>query len=306
MTAVCVTHGDVDGMTCAAQILRREEGNCEIVYSNARYLPATLKRVSLSEPRPDRLYITDLPASEASFRVAASIVSQGTEVLWVDHHDWPDGLLSRMSEVGVSAIYRCGLDTPAGVLLGTYLSCEDSYCEQIGRICYASAHGTTWEREWFMRLSSSVGDCTRDVLERLAGNLPFTVEDREAIDLSIQREAMADEVLARPPLIETTGQHRLMAVYDTSGSPRLYLGKKVFARHDLRLCLHRISSTKWQLATAPGERIDMTSLVSKAHDIDSQLHIGGRSHELLAIEFRGGDMPDNMHERVVEFIKSTL
>ena len=36
--SLIITHGDVDGMVCAAQLIRREQSNCEQVFSNAKYV----------------------------------------------------------------------------------------------------------------------------------------------------------------------------------------------------------------------------------------------------------------------------
>jgi hypothetical protein len=308
MSAICITHGDVDGLTCAAQLLRREGGNCDVIFSNARYLSQSLARLTRQQPAPQRLYITDLPASEEAALLVMSLATQGTHVLWVDHHDWPETLVARLTQAGIQVIYHCSLQTPAGVLLGSHLAGEDAFCEQIGHICYASKQGTPWARNWFMRLASATGTCSREILERLAFDHPMTPEDEQAIDGFHQREAIANQLLAQPPRIETTHQQRLMAVYDTSDTPQIYLGKAVFARYPVQLCLHRITPQKWHLTVGPSHRIDMNHLKSHACTVAPHIQIGGRPHQLYSIDVRqsSDQWAESIHEDVVALVKEYL
>jgi hypothetical protein len=295
-------------MTCAAQLLRIEKGDCEIIFANALYLSGTLTSLIKRDSIPLCLYITDLPASENSFELAKSLVSQGTKVLWVDHHNWPTNLESQMKSVGIEVIYNFSLGTPAGVLLGKHLSINDEYCYQIGKICYASKNGTPWERKWFMRLSGAIGKSSPDILERLAYNQPMTSEDEEVVNDFLQREVVAQKLLAQIPRIETTQQQRLMAVYETSDIPNIYLGKQVFKHHKVQLCLHRIHFNKWQLATATGNKIDMTDLINYIKSVAPEINIGGRPFQLLSIKANASsnNWPKEIHEYIVDLIKEKL
>jgi hypothetical protein len=53
-SALIITHGDVDGMVCAAQLIRRERGDCEVVFSNADRIARKLEAVPGSQEMPRR------------------------------------------------------------------------------------------------------------------------------------------------------------------------------------------------------------------------------------------------------------
>ncbi len=61
--AIIITHGDVDGMVCAAQLIRREKSNCNLFFSNAKYIKSSLYRILQSSQKPVRVYVSDIPAN---------------------------------------------------------------------------------------------------------------------------------------------------------------------------------------------------------------------------------------------------
>jgi len=71
--AVVITHGDVDGMVCAAQLIRREKSNCDLSFSNAKYIKSSLARILRSSQKPRRIYISDIPANSDIIRVLERI-----------------------------------------------------------------------------------------------------------------------------------------------------------------------------------------------------------------------------------------
>jgi len=116
--AAILTHGDVDGMTCAAQLIRREQGDCKLVFSNARWIARHLRQLLKAGDRPKRVYVTDIPASARAAIVIEELAEAGTEVYWIDHHPWPVGLVDRVRQCCIRVEYNESLRTPAGVLLG--------------------------------------------------------------------------------------------------------------------------------------------------------------------------------------------
>jgi hypothetical protein len=235
-TAVIITHGDVDGMTCAAQLIRREQGDCRLVFSSAKWITRHLTRELEGDSPPVRLYVTDIPASDSAVRTVKELAAAGVDVYWIDHHPWRNGLLDRSREYCAQVEHNEALSTPAGVLLGAWLRKEDPYCERIGRICYASERGTEWERNWFRLLSRFIGKCDRSVLERLAYEQDFTPEDLRHIRHQERLEEIAEEILTDDPRTVTTSQGKQLAVYDTADTPGVYLGGKVFRHHPVDYC----------------------------------------------------------------------
>jgi hypothetical protein len=282
--AMIVTHGDVDGMVCAAQLIRHEGQGCGLVFSNARYVQHAIRRLTQLPRKPARLYVCDIPACMEVEVILSSLSVAGTQIFWIDHHPWPEGVKEAIQQYCRLVIHNESLSTPAGVLTAQWLKETDTYFEAIGRICYASAKGTEWERNWFKLLSSYVGNGHREVLERLAYNLVFTEDDLLRIRQKELDEQSASEILARPPQIVTAANGWRIAIYDTSDGRGIYLGRKVFNHHNVDYCLIRISGTKWQLASNPVRRHDMSRLIG-THSLDgSRILAGGRGRALLSLE----------------------
>lgn len=280
---ILITHGDVDGMVCAAQILRREKSNMELVFSNAKFIHSKLYSV-LQNNIPKRIYITDIPASIEVEQSLNILFSKGSEVFWIDHHPWPEGVYDRIVKLCTEVVYKKGLEYPAGALVGQWLKKEDPYYEQVGNICYAYEKGTDWERNWFRLLASYIGKSEREVLERLAYNQDFTQTDLDRIEQQKESEQISEDILFKQPETVTVKSGKEMAIYDTSQMKGVYLGQKVFQHHNVDFCLTRISEKKWWLASNPTSKHSMKALLGK-HQLDNMtITIAGRENELLSIE----------------------
>jgi hypothetical protein len=280
-----ITHGDVDGMVCAAQLIRREQSQCELIFSNAKYINRALQGREKQAALPAKIYISDIPANARTPGTLKALREKGVWIGWIDHHPWPEAVRARVEEIVDVLVYNASLSTPAGVLLGRWLKEDDPYYDQVGRICYAYEKGTVWERNWFRLLASYIGDSDRAVLERLAYNNDFTDEDLQRINDQEKMEQCSEELLLKAP--ETVSVHSggLMAVYDTSTERGLYLGHKVFDHHDVQYCLIRISQGKWQLACNPSLKRSMKALMGHHTEGRENFSVAGRQSELLAIEW---------------------
>jgi len=306
-SALIITHGDVDGMVCAAQLIRRERGNCEVVFSNGRWIARKLEAVLRPQEKPRRVYVTDIPADAKAAAVVTQLMGAGTEVCWIDHHPWADGLVAQMQAICTKLIYNEALSTPAGILLGEWLGKEDSYCQQIASICYAYETGTAWQRDWFRLLSSCVGKAGQPTLDRLAFDRPFTEEDLQAIQRQGGADRVAEEMLSAEAPVVRTAAGKALAVYDTSDKPGVFLGRKVFAHHQVDYCLIRISDRKWQVASRPDVDLPLEKLMG-LHDLDgTRISVAGRPKRLLAIAVSAPVtvLPD-AHERIIDFVRRLL
>jgi hypothetical protein len=305
-SAIIITHGDIDGMICAAQIIRREKSQCEVQFSNARYIASKLRAILNPDSYPAKVYITDIPAHEKLAEVIERLVENGVEIFWIDHHPWEDGLIERLRRSCEVLIHNASMATPAGVLLGRWLSEEDPYFQRVGNICYAHEKGTPWERNWFRLLASYVGKSDRAVLERLAYDLELTQQDHDRIQNEILKEQLADTILAKEPRVEQTNSGKSMAIYDTAGTPQVYLGQKVFGHHPVDYSLVRVKEKKWQIASNPTSGLTLRSIVGE-HDLAGlRVTAAGRPDQLLAIEVRTAHVPTDIHEVIVTWVKSRL
>ena len=304
--AVIITHGDVDGMTCAAQLIRHESGNCELQFSNAKWIASKFVALAQRGQQPARIYITDIPASAPCQPSARQLAQSGAEIYWFDHHPWEEDLVAELRQVCAEIVYRPAIQYPAGILLGMWLDAQDPYCGQIGRICYASECGTPWERDWFRLLSSYIGKSDRAVLERLANNLEFTPDDRDRIAAQVKLELQSERIISEDPERIRSAYGRSIAAYDTSAWPGIYIGRKVFNHHDVDYSLVRITDCKWQLACHADRGLNMARLIGR-HALGAEaIHVAGRPDRLLSIELTAGDVPAEAHGQVVSWVTKRL
>lgn len=305
--ATIITHGDVDGMVCAAQLIRREKSNCNLIFSNAKYIKSSLYHISRSSQKPSRVYVSDIPANLEVVKILSALSENGTEIFWIDHHPWQNGVKEAIQNYCTCIVYNKSLQTPAGILMGRWLKEEDPYYDQIGRICYAYEKGTDWERNWFRLLSSYIGNSDRDVLERLAYDRDFTEGDLQRIEQKKKDEQAAEKILNNTPQTRSTKSDKSMAVYDTSKNTGIYLGHKVFEYHDVDYCLIRISQTKWQLASNPSQKYSMKHLMGERNIGEYAFSLAGRENELLAIEDQSAkNLQINLHEVLLNWLLKCL
>ena len=305
--ASIITHGDVDGMVCAAQLIRREKSKCNLSFSNAKYIKSSLSRILRLSQKPSRIYISDIPANLEVVKILSVLSENGTDIFWIDHHPWQDGVREGIESYCTKIVYNESLQTPAGILMGGWLKDKDPYYDQIGKICYAYEKGTKWERSWFRLLTSYIGNSDRDVLERLAYNRDFTEGDLQRIEQKKEDEQAAKVILNNTPQKMQTKDNKTMAVYDTSASKGIYLGHKVFEHHDIDYCLIRILKTKWQLACNPSKKYSMKHLMGNKNIGGHIFSIAGRENELLAIENQQTkNSQSNFHVLLVDWLCERL
>jgi hypothetical protein len=305
--AAIITHGDVDGMVCAAQLIRREKSNCDLIFSNAKYIKSSLYRILRSSQKTSRVYVSDIPANLEVVKILPALSENGTEIFWIDHHPWQDGVMEGIENYCTCIVYNESLQTPAGVLMGKWLKDEDPYYDQIGKICYAYEKGIEWERRWFRLLSSYIGNSDQDVLERLAYNRNFTEGDLQRIEQKKEDEQKAEEILNSPLQTMSTKSNKSMAVYDTSKNKGVYLGHKVFEYHNVDYCLIRISQAKWQLASNPSQKYSMKHLMGKKNIGEHTFSLAGRENELLAIESQPSkNLKSKIHELLIDWLCEDL
>ena len=305
--ALIITHGDVDGMVCAAQLIRLEKSQYELRFSNAKYIKSVLDRMLKSSLHPRKIYISDIPANLEVSEILSSLSKNEVEIFWIDHHPWGDGVKESIESYCSEIVYNESLQTPAGVLMGRWLRDDDLYYEKVGNICYAYEKGNEWDRNWFRLLSSYIGKSSRGVLERLANNTDFTEDDLERIEQKKEDELRANEILKIKPKAMETKSNKSLAVYDTSEDQGIYLGHKVFEHHNVDYCLIRISKTKWQLACNPSKKYSMKHLMGEQNIEGYRFSLAGRENELLAIENQSArNLQIDLHGLLIDWLLKYL
>jgi hypothetical protein len=85
-----LTHGDPDGMTSAIMLLQKHGVDSEVRFSNAKKLAQSLQDVAVMEPRPEDVFIADLPlmrGREGAVETAARrLHACGCRLHLYDHH----------------------------------------------------------------------------------------------------------------------------------------------------------------------------------------------------------------------------
>jgi len=304
---VIITHGDVDGMVCAAQLIRREKSQCDLRFSNAKYIKSALVHILRSSCKPHQIYISDIPANPEVIKIISTLKEHGTRIFWIDHHPWEGEVREQIENCCDEVIYNESLQTPAGILMGRWLKDEDPYYEKVGNICYAYEKGSDWEGNWFRLLSSYIGNSKKDVLERLAYDQDFTEDDLQRIEQNKKDELKAQQILNETPQSFETKSKKSLAVYDTSEDQGIYLGHKVFDYHDVDYCLIHIMEKKWQLACNPSRKQSMKHLMGKKKIKGHVFALGGRENELLAIVSESNkNIKSEIHELLIDWLCEKL
>jgi hypothetical protein len=122
----------------------------------------------------------------------------------------------------------------------------------------------------------------------------------------VRLEQFAEEMLTAEPHTLATQTGRVLAVYDLSDMPGVYLGGKVFRRHPVDYCLIRIAERKWQLASKPGAESNFEPLLGR-HDLEGlRVRVGGRPERLVSVTAHGAAIPTDAHERLIAWLTERL
>jgi single-stranded-DNA-specific exonuclease len=110
--AVCISHKeDVDGISSAALIKSafRIKSVILVDYSN---IISSLEKVAASGPgkqRIDRVFLCDLGLSKRNEQrfldIIGTIISNGSKVTYIDHHDLPDDTAAALRKMGVMLVH---------------------------------------------------------------------------------------------------------------------------------------------------------------------------------------------------------
>lgn len=109
MKTVSISHGDVDGVVSAALIARYTD-NVAVRLSATSALPKVIESAmfDIVVKGADTIIISDLNPSENNHERIKEILDQyvraGVRIIWLDHHDWPEGIIDEYRKLGVEVV----------------------------------------------------------------------------------------------------------------------------------------------------------------------------------------------------------
>lgn len=152
-----ITHTDFDGFTSGALLLRLLGKETSIMFSSPRALLKNLKSVKKGLIAGDSIYIADLamqPHQEHEFAdLLNELRNNSVQIIWIDHHEWPAGLVERISSI-CDLLVDTSVKT-AAALIRKRLPDDDEHAERLlkfvqHRSDYIDAE---WDRIWRYALS---------------------------------------------------------------------------------------------------------------------------------------------------------
>ncbi len=109
LKTVAISHGDLDGVVSAALIARYTD-NVAIRLSATSALPKVIESAmfDIVVKGADTIIISDLNPNIGNYRRISDIIEQyikaGVKVVWLDHHNWPEGIIDEYHKMGVEVI----------------------------------------------------------------------------------------------------------------------------------------------------------------------------------------------------------
>ncbi|RLF23569.1 MAG: hypothetical protein DRN15_05835 [Thermoprotei archaeon] len=198
---VIITHGDLDGVACAA-IAKRVLGEVEIIFSSPEKIAKSLRKLRVED---GLVVVTDISVNHGKedevLEAIRRLRRMRNEVLWIDHHRWTDRALEL---IGREAELHVKPSPSATRLVKEILAPQDEIAEKIAEIADDADTGT-----YSMSLSRAYRVATkrRDTKMRLLEKLKDGVFEDEEVEEWMKRseeEIKASEELAKTVEICTT------------------------------------------------------------------------------------------------------
>jgi len=156
-----ITHTDFDGFTSGALLLRFLGKDTSIFFSSPGPLLKNLKSLGDGLIGGDNIYIADLamqPHQEHEFAdLLNGLRNKNVNVIWIDHHEWPAGLIERMSSICRELEVKTSVKT-AAALIRNRLADDDEHAERLLRFVQNRSDDADkeWDRIWRYALAELV------------------------------------------------------------------------------------------------------------------------------------------------------
>lgn len=218
-----ITHTDFDGFTSGALLMRMLGSDSAIQFSSPGTLLANLNSAAADLIDGDTLFIADLalqPNLEHDFADSLNnLRKRGINVIWIDHHEWPAGLIERVRSLCAELVVD-PTEKTAAAIIRRMLPHDDIYADRLLRFVQgrSDASDAGWDSRWraaFAELSYRRDTDMNETLLRLwANDEPGGVLLNYFVRQGIRREQATKDIAAHHHRREKTSHNRTLLVID--------------------------------------------------------------------------------------------
>lgn len=218
-----ITHSDFDGFTSGALLLRLLGDQAGLRFSAPGYLLKTLASTGTDLIDGDSIFIADLalqPHQEHDFANILSLFGKrGTKVIWIDHHEWPIGLMERIRSLCADLQIDTSVKTAAAIVR-RLLPQDDEHADRLLRFVQnrSTENDMDWDRSWRAALSELSYrrdfEMTESLLRIWAKNESGGVLLSFLARQGFKRDQATLDIAAHRHRRETTAKDRSMLVID--------------------------------------------------------------------------------------------
>ena len=304
-SVIIIASRDVEGMVCAAQIMRKENRQCQVVLAEPGYCSSHLNPIYYRDQLPEAFYVANIEACVSSHYDARVLVKEGAVITWVDNHVWPERIVASM-EGACTLLLHNSPPSRTSITLARWADLTDPYYIQMANIPTAVSDSEEWATMWYRLLTSHMAHLKPELLDRLAQGATFDQDDLKAIDNVIGWEKAKAEMKSRKPSRVKISDRRTMAVYDLSNyplfdMPGFFLSQYEFSRSKAEVCLIRTGELCWHAVRRPGSEYELRHLGGIVTSGDMQLQQNGRGDYLIIRVMKPPKYRD-VHEAVIYYM----
>jgi len=276
-SVIIIAHGDVDGVLSAVIAARSIGDNPEFLFSGPRSIHRTL---SLIPPGPGRLILVDIGVNANRLNELeaqlARLKRSGWSITWIDHHQWPENAVERLSRHADSVIVR---PSPSAARVVLEELSGDGYSEELVKI--ADDADTATYRTEFARMFRPLTRNHKRRMYLLRALLEGCLEDeniRKWGTESVDKERMAVEKALKVAQVRTTASGRKYALIDLRprGGPGSAVAKKMAAEHEVSFSLVLYSCERFSLYAGAEKDINLRPVCEEQDGGGHPYACGGR------------------------------
>lgn len=229
-----VTHTDFDGYTSGALLLRHLGKDASISFSSPGKLLSNLTLRSQGLVQGDSITIADLalqPHQEHEFAdLLNALRNRGIRVIWIDHHQWPSGLVDRIR----SLCHDLEVDTTqktAAALIRKRMPADDHHAERLLKFVQNRSDDADaeWDKIWRFTLAELSHKRDPELNDRVlrlwADNKPGGILRAHLARRGYKREQTTEAIALHQHRREKTAHSRTFLVIDVR-SRRLEMDQK--------------------------------------------------------------------------------
>ncbi|MGB3974965.1 MAG: hypothetical protein WBM02_07660 [bacterium] len=229
-----ITHSDFDGFTSGALLLRLLGDQAGLRFSTPGSLLKTIVSAASDLIDGDSVFIADLPLQphrEHDFVDALTLIEKrGIKLIWIDHHEWPAGLIERIRPLCADLQIDSTVKTAAAIIR-RMLPQDDIHADRLLRFVQnrCAEDDMDWDRNWRAALSELTYrrdfEMSESLLRIWAKDEPGGVLLSYLARRGFKRDQATLGIAAHKHRLETTAQDRSMLVIDVR-SKRLEYDEK--------------------------------------------------------------------------------